>query len=92
MRHILLIALLLVFSNVLNAQIRRPIYGNNTRTTNLRLGPEIGFAAGDFDNTHNFGTGVSAVLDIPINAQVSVIGNVQQPPQNQHGNWLYPRI
>ena len=41
---------------------------------NLRLGPEIGFAIGDFNETQAIGVGGSALLDIPVAPRFSVVG------------------
>jgi hypothetical protein len=40
---------------------------------NLRVGPEIGFAAGDFNQTHGMGIGATALLDIPLLSRLSLI-------------------
>lgn len=41
---------------------------------NLRIGPELSFATGDFNKTHQVGVGAAAELDIPIGTRFSLIG------------------
>ena len=43
---------------------------------NIRIGPEIGLAIGDFNKTHSMGYGGSALLDLPVLPRFSLIGYI----------------
>src|SRR3954464_6169363 len=52
----------------------RTVYSRWERNNlNLRIGPEVAFPLGNFKSTHNFGIGASALLEIPLARQLSII-------------------
>lgn len=66
------------FSTAAKAQDTTIIVNDDSKwhrnNLNLRLGPELAFATGDFNKTHQVGVGAAAELDIPIAPRFSLIG------------------
>ena len=75
MKNAIVLLLLLVASTGIQAQNFRGNRYYDRKGLNLRVGPEIGFAAGDFNETHGTGTGATALLDIPVLPRLSVIAH-----------------
>ena len=84
MKKILLSAIPLMLITIVSTKVfsqdtivqttTRVVYSRwERKNLNLRIGPEVGFAVGDFSTTHHIGIGASALLDIPVARRWSVI-------------------
>jgi hypothetical protein len=59
-----------------------------TKPINLSIGPEFGYALGNFHNTHSFGAGGSGILYVPVTdhvAAVTFIGYMHYFQKNNTG-------